>query len=298
MIASAGPVSRMPWLDQTEELVAVDGIRFRVVTAGRGPTLLALHGTGSSSHSYRPLMRELGYRFRIVAPDLPGHAETRVLRERPLTLDAMAKAVAALCRTEGYEPQVVVGHSAGAAVAMRLVLDGAVRPELLVGLASAATPLRGLSRVVFPKVARVAARAARSKASGLFSLWVGRRQKVRQLLESIGSDLDPAQLRAYERLAAQPRHIEGVLSMLSSWNVAPLTARLPDIGTRVLLIAGQDDHAVPLAEQVRLLRALPDACLEVVPNAGHLLHEQRPEAIGDLILGEFRRVQETAVNYA
>ena len=83
-----------------------------------------------------------------------------------------------------------------------------------------------------------------------------------------------------------------------SWNVAPLTARLPDIGTRVLLIAGQDDYAVPLAEQVRLLRALPNACLEVVPNAGHLLHEQRPEAIGALILREFRQVQETAVNYA
>jgi len=295
MIAAPGPVSRMPCLDQTEELVAVDGIRFRVVAAGRGPTLLALHGTGSSSHSYRPLMRELGDRFRIVAPDLPGHAETRVLRERPLTLDAMTEAVAALCRTEGYEPQVVVGHSAGAAVAMQLVLDGAVRPDLLVGLASAATPLRGLSRVVFPRVARV---AARSKASGLFSLWVGRRQKVRQLLESIGSDLDSAQLRAYEQLAAEPRHIEGVLSMLSSWNVAPLTARLPDIGTRVLLIAGQHDHAVPFVEQVRLLRALPNACLEVVPNAGHLLHEQRPEAIRELILRELHHFEEVSVNFA
>ncbi|MGB5810054.1 MAG: alpha/beta hydrolase, partial [Polyangiales bacterium] len=160
---------------------------------------------------------------------------------------------------------------------------------------SAATPLRGLSRVVFPTVARV---AARSKASGLFSLWVGRRQKVRQLLESIGSDLDPAQLRAYERLAAQPRHIEGVLSMLSSWNVAPLTARLPHMGTRVLLIAGQHDHAVPLVEQEQLLRALPDACLEVVPHAGHLLHEQCPEAIRDLVLAEFRSVQEIDVNFA
>jgi magnesium chelatase accessory protein len=294
-MVTPGTVSRMPSLDQTEELVAVDGIRFHVVTAGRGPTLLAIHGTGSSSHSYRPLMRELGDRFRIVAPDLPGHAETRILRARPLTLDAMAKAVSALCRIQGYEPQVVVGHSAGAAVAMRLVLDGAVRPDLLVGLASAATPLRGLSRIVFPTVARV---AARSKASGLFSLWVGRREKVRQLLESIGSDLDPAQLRAYERLAAQPRHIEGVLSMLSTWNVAPLHARLPEIRTRVLLIAGQHDHAVPFVEQVRLLRALPDARLEVVPGAGHLLHEQRPEAIRELVLDEIRSVQGRSVNFA
>jgi magnesium chelatase accessory protein len=295
MTPAPAPMSRMGWPDQTEELVAVDGIRFRVVTAGRGPTLLALHGTGSSSHSFRPLMRELGDRFRIVAPDLPGHAETRVPRERPLTLDAMAEAVAALCRVQAYEPKVVVGHSAGAAVAMRMVLDGAVRPDLLVGLASAATPLRGLSRLVFPRVARV---AARSKASMLFSLWVGRRQKVRQLLESIGSDLDPAQLHAYERLAAQPRHIEGVLSMLSSWNVAPLTARLPELGTRVLLIAGQRDDAVPFVEQVRLVRALPDARLEVVPDAGHLLHEQRPDAIRDLILDEFRSVHERSVNFA
>lgn len=294
-MAAPGPVSSMPSLDQNEEFVPVDGIRFRVVTGGRGPTLLALHGTGSSSHSYRPLMRELGERFRIVAPDLPGHAKTRVLRQRPLTLDAMAEAVAALCRIQGYEPRVVVGHSAGAAVAMRLVLDHAVQPDLLVGLAAAATPLRGLSRVVFPTVARV---AARSKASSLFSLWVGRRQKVRQLLESIGSDLDPSQLLAYERLAAQPRHIEGVLSMLSSWDVAPLTARLPEVGTRVLLIAGRHDHAVPLVEQERLLRALPDACLQVLPDAGHLLHEQRPQAIGDLVLGEFRSLHEAAVKFA
>ncbi len=100
MMAAPAPVSRTASPDRTEERVAVDGIRFRVVTAGRGPTLLALHGTGSSSHSYRPLMRELGDRFRFVAPDLPGHAGTRVLRERPLTLDAMAEAVAALCSAE------------------------------------------------------------------------------------------------------------------------------------------------------------------------------------------------------
>jgi pimeloyl-ACP methyl ester carboxylesterase len=51
-------------------------------------------------------------------------------------------------------------------------------------------------------------------------------------------------------------------------------------------------------EQVRLVRALPDARLEVVPDAGHLLHEQRPEAIRDLILDEFRSVHERSVNFA
>ena len=86
--------------------------------------------------------------------------------------------------------------------------------------------------------------------------------------------------------------------MLSSWNVAPLTARLPGLRTRVLLIAGQHDHAVPLVEQVRLVRALPDARLEVIPDAGHLLHEQRPTAVGDLILGEFRSVHQSDVNFA
>ena len=95
--------------------VEVGGLRWHVQLMGAGPTLLLVHGAGAATHSWRALMPLLARRFRVIAPDLPGHGFSDPLKARELSLPGMARALGALLRAMDVSPRVVVGHSAGAA---------------------------------------------------------------------------------------------------------------------------------------------------------------------------------------
>jgi len=266
---------------------AYQGVDVQVVVAGTGPVLLALHGSGASSHSFRRLLPQLTPRFTVVAPDLPGHGGSRRLldpsRFEP-SLPGIAAAVGALLPSLGLgPPRVALGHSAGAAVVFRMVLDGSIAPELVVGVAAAVTPFRGLPRLVFPISARWLARSG--SAARMVAWRMGRLEQVDKLIRGVGSVLERTDLEAYRRLVADPRHVAGVLRMMAAWDLEPLHQDLPSLDTEVLLVAGERDEAVPVAQQRAIARRLPRAVLEVVPGAGHLVHEERPEAVAALLLG-------------
>ena len=132
------------------------------------PGILLLHGTGASCHSFRDVLPLLADRYRVVAPDLPGHAFTRAAG-RLLSLDAMAGAVIELCKALDFAPLVVAGHSAGAAVALQASLMAKRPPAAIVGFNAALEPIEGdhvyapLARMLFlnPFVPRAFASVSR-----------------------------------------------------------------------------------------------------------------------------------------
>ncbi len=99
--------------------------------------------------------RRLARRFRVVAPDLPGHGFTSARGAVTQSPQGMARAVAALLARIGFSPQVVVGHSAGVAVLARLCLDAVIAPKLLVSLNGALEPFGGAGGHVFPALAKL-----------------------------------------------------------------------------------------------------------------------------------------------
>ena len=104
------------------------GLRWHVQRSGCGPSMLLLHGTGASTHSFRDLLPALGEHFDVLAPDLPGHGFTaRPDDPQAMSLPGMAAALKELLRTLGVAPRIVVGHSAGAALLLRLALDAVER---------------------------------------------------------------------------------------------------------------------------------------------------------------------------
>ncbi|MFC7690366.1 alpha/beta fold hydrolase [Paeniroseomonas aquatica] len=108
--------------------VQAGGLRWHVQQAGEGPVLLLVHGTGAATHSWRGLLPLLARRFTVVAPDLPGHGFTTAPAGGRLSLPYMARALAALLAALGQRPELVAGHSAGAAILARMALDGAIAP--------------------------------------------------------------------------------------------------------------------------------------------------------------------------
>ncbi|WP_163535645.1 alpha/beta fold hydrolase, partial [Klebsiella pneumoniae] len=100
------------------------------------------------------LAPRLAERFRVVAPDLPGHGFTDPLPPGRLSLPGMAAAIRDLLGELAVAPALVVGHSAGAGLLVRMCLDG-LSPRLLVALNGALTPFPGVASVLFPSIARM-----------------------------------------------------------------------------------------------------------------------------------------------
>ena len=136
------------------EIVAAGGVSWHVQRFGAGPQLFLIHGTGASTHSFRDLASRLCGEFEIVMADLPGHGFTGALEAPGLTQTAAA--LGALLRRLKIEPAIAAGHSAGAAVALRMVLDGAMAPRAVVGFCPALQPYGGAADGLASKLVKFA----------------------------------------------------------------------------------------------------------------------------------------------
>ncbi len=277
------PIEGRGWpLAAHSRFVDAGGLRWHVQMLGEGPPLVLLHGTGAATHSWRGLAPLLAERFTVVAPDLPGHGFTTGLPRGGLTLPAMAAAVAGLLDALEVRPRLIVGHSAGAAVAVRIALDGAAAG--IVGLSPALQPFPGIAAKLFPSLARLL--FVNPLAPHLFAAIARRQGETRRFLErSTGSRIDEAGIACYARLFANAGHCAGAIRMMADWDLAPLAAALPGLRSPLLLIHGADDAAIPTESVRRSAAAAADGRIELLPGLGHLAHEERP----DLIAGSIER---------
>lgn len=263
--------------------IARGSIYWHVQMMGNGPTLLLVHGTGASTHSFRALMPLLAHHFTVVAVDLPGHAFSQIISDGFVpSLAGTATALADLLRALKLSPRVCVGHSAGAAVIAQMAIDHQIAPELIVGLGAALLPIRGVAAHLASPTARALSRSL--VAAPLIASKARDNGTIERMLQSVGSSLDAQGVALYRRLATYPGHVAAVLAMLSSWDLSALFAELPHIATRFLLLAGADDAAVPLTQQHEIAARMPFAELVVIEGAGHLLHEEQPERVAEMIV--------------
>ncbi len=256
---------------------------------GTAPAIVLLHGTGSSSHSWRDVAPMLGLRYSVLSMDLPGHAFTGMpASPAEQSLPGMARRVAALLDHLQIRPVVIVGHSAGAAVAARMVLDGGARPAALVSLNGAFIGFGGLAGAVFSPLARL---LASGSLAARFFAWQARDPAVvRKLVRSTGSVLDPTGMRLYARLVQSDAHVGAALAMMAHWDLVPLENDLPKLALPVVVVAAENDLTVPAAQAPLVAAKLPQAELALWPMLGHLAHEESPAQCVQLIAGLVQRV--------
>ena len=180
--------------------------------AGPAPVALLLHGTGASGHSWVPMLPWLGRHFDLICVDLPGHAFSSMPLSWQSSLPGMARAAGELMKALDARPDVVIGHSAGAALAARMCLDGQLAPKLLVSLNGAFLPLPGLAGVVFPPVAKVM--AALPFAPSFFANQAGDPRSIDRLIDIVkevdkqpGKEFEDGIKQAIATCLASPRFL-------------------------------------------------------------------------------------------
>ncbi|HUN91885.1 MAG TPA: alpha/beta fold hydrolase BchO [Burkholderiaceae bacterium] len=282
------PVDGTDWPNRaSSRFVDAAGLSWHVQVAGSGPVAVLLHGTGSSTHSWAHLLPRLQASFTVVAPDLPGHGFSgRLRRDRP-SLEGIAAALRDLFRALDIEPQLYIGHSAGAAIGARLCLDSRPHRIPLVSLNGALLPLPGWQGALYSPLAKLV--VLNPLAPHLVAWCAADGSAVRRLLDSTGSSVDAATSRRYARLLRTPAHVAGTLEMLAAWDLRPLARELPRLGDALTLVVGDRDGTVPPTEAQRVHALVPDAHVAVLAGLGHLAHEEDPESVARLVAAIARR---------
>lgn len=269
---------------QASRFVDAGGLRWHVQEWGSGPaTVLLLHGTAASTHSWRDLAPRLARRFRVVAPDLPGHGFSGMLPRSRRSMSGMAQATRDLLHELRARPTAVIGHSAGAALMLRMALDGDLDGATLIGLNAALLPFDGLAGRLYAPMARLL--AGRSLVPRLAAWRARDTTSVRRLIDATGSRLDAPAVALYARLLRQPDHVAGVLAMMAHWDLDALARDLPRLQGQLHLVVGEADATVPPAHAARIAARLPKATVHRLARLGHLAHEEDPERVGELLLG-------------
>lgn len=267
---------------EASRFLTAAGLRWHVQVMGQGPVLLLVHGTGASTHSFRDLMPRLAERFTVVAPDLPGHGFSATPPLHRQSLPMLAQALRGLLEMMGMMPEVSVGHSAGAAILARMALDASRPPRALVALNGAFLPFREGQHHFFSGLARMM--VVNPLVPRLFAMTAANPQAIERLIRNTGSVPDPTGVELYRRLLRRPGHVAAALGMMASFDLVPLLRDLKHLPSRLVLVVGDRDLAVPPHQAWRVREHVPTAHLETLPGLGHLAHEERPDLVADLVL--------------
>lgn len=270
---------------------AGDGLQLHVALSGGGPPLVLLHGFTGSTETWAPLRAPLGATHATIAIDLPGHGRSSAPDEPArYGLGRFADDLARVLDTLAAERVALLGYSMGGRAALRFALRHPDRVAALVLESTSpgiADPVRRADRL-----ASDIAMADSIDRDGIHA-FVERWERL-PLWESQHAlpDATRALLRA-QREANQPGWLANSLRGAGVGADQPVLDRLSTIPAPALLIAGALD--APYVALGRLMeRALPGARLTIVPDAGHAVHLEQPEAFAAAVIAFLRGVPSAA----
>ncbi len=268
-------------------------VRVRVVSYGRrdATPLLLVHGLMTSSYSWRYLFEQLGDRYRMVAPDLPGAGRSEPVPDRPHTATALATFIGELQAALGMTGCLAVGNSLGGYLCMRRAL---AEPGSFARLAAIHPPgvpeLRLLAlhlALRVPGVAAVLARFIRRDALRWVHRNVHYRDETLKSLEEAHEYGDPLATadgaRSFVRDLTDAFRPRG----LAAFNRE--LARRRDAGegfpVPLQLVYAREDPTVPPAIGRRLHALVPDAELHWLQRSSHFAQVDSPDRLAALLVG-------------
>lgn len=263
----------------SSRFVRTKATRWHVQIIGQGPDLLLLHGTGASTHSWAPIVPHLAQGFRLVMVDLPAHGFTAPLPGGTMTLERVVQALDELLDALECSVHCTIGHSAGAAIACRLLLETGRGGEII-ALNGALSPLSRHAPSLPPALLRpfmVNPLLPRVLSSCASDRTVGR------ILDSTGSRISQEQRALYRRLFRYSGHVEGALAMMSDWRLENVRRDLAKLPGPLYLLAAENDRFIPASLSRRLAREVDGARFVSLGRLGHLAHEEAPDRVAQAI---------------
>ena len=257
------------------QFLTVAGLRLHLRDTGplnkdvQGPAVILLHGFGDSLLGWEPWAQALQAQFRVIRIDLPGAALTGPDPTGDYSDERAVQILLGLMDQLGVAKASFIGHSMGGRIAWRFAADQPQRVDRLVlvapdgyaspgfeyGKAPDVGPGLGLMRYVLPRVL------------------------VRMSLKP--GYADPSRITDEEvdrlwHLIRAPGVRGALLDRLRGWIPRDPTPFLGRITAPTLLMWGQQDGMIPVANAQDYLKAIAGSRLVTMPGVGHLPQQEAP----------------------
>jgi pimeloyl-ACP methyl ester carboxylesterase len=264
--------------DPDSHFVDINGLNIHFKMMGQGePVIILLHGFGASLFSWHAVMEPLSKYGTVIAYDRPAFG----LTERPMTWtgenpyssQANLNLLLGLLDKFNIQKAILVGNSAGGTIAMQFTLQHQDRVQALILVDPAVyetgggpTWLRQFYNT--PQMDHLGPLIVRSiQNSGLDIIKTAWYDPAKITQETFDGYTKPLNAENWDRalwdftVASQP---------------SGLSAHVDEFTLPVLVITGASDKIIPTADSVRLADALQNAKLVIIPQAGHVPHEEQP----------------------
>lgn len=271
-------VSAESLADEDSKFIEVNGVNVHYKTYGEGePTFILLHGFGASLFSWREVTEPLAEFGTVIAYDRPAFGLTeRPMEwegESPYSQDSQVELVIGLMGALGVEKATLVGNSAGGTVSMLTALKYPERVTSLIlvdpavyaggGAPSWIRPLLGTPQ--FDHLGPLFARQLQAQGTEfLKTAWHDPSKITPDIFEGYQ---EPLQIENWDK---------ALWELTVSSRESGLAERVSEFNLPILVITGDDDRIVPAEQSLRLAEELPNAELAVIPQCGHVPHEECP----------------------
>lgn len=273
-------VSERELADPDSRFIPVGELTVHYKEMGSGePVFILLHGFGASTFSWREVMAPFAELGRVIAYDRPAFGLTsrpmpgEWKGQNPYSPESQAAIVIGLMDALGVDTAWLVGNSAGGTVSVYTALTYPQRISGLI-LVDAAIYTGGGSPgwvrplLATPQMRRIGPLLARQIATS-----------GNDFIRSAFHDpslVTPEVLEGYRKPLRAHNWDRALWELTAASRPLGLAERLNELNLPVLVITGDDDRIVPTEQSIRLANEIPGAALAVIPNAGHLPHEEKP----------------------
>lgn len=255
-----------------------EDVRLNYFVTGGGPPVTLLHGFTQSGRSWREVISHMPDGWKWIVPDLRGHGETVVRPGAPCSMDACTDDLVALWEELELGRTHLVGYSMGGRLALHVA---ARRPERLLSLLTIGAHAGLEDGARAGRREGDEALAERIETAGIESfvdywgslpLFAGLQRRGEGYV---------AQVRA-ERLQNHAAGLACSLRGMGAGVMEPVWDELARVDVPCTFVAGQLDHGY-VASARRLATSVRHGQVEVVPRAGHAVHQERPDAFARVL---------------
>jgi pimeloyl-ACP methyl ester carboxylesterase len=264
----------------------LDGLRLSYLEKGTAakdvPTVVLLHGLMGCAETFLPLMEAFDEPLHVIALDLPGAGHSERRTDIDASLKFTAKHIARVLDALGLERPIIMGHSHGGAVALRMA---SLYPEKLRSLALVA-PAHPYFEEANPLIRFYLTLPGRLFAYSMpwYPQWV-QMLCLRRMAGPQSWDT-PERLKPYRENLRTPGTMSHLLKLLSTWHQDMYSLRRalkPHLSTPSLVLWGDCDRAVPVHSAAKLCKHLDVHELHILPGVGHRPAEETAAIVARLV---------------
>ncbi|HET8860589.1 alpha/beta hydrolase [Marivirga sp.] len=270
-------INKAQYFTENSRIIKLDRNKLHVKISGNGPAIFLIHGSFSSLHTWKDWQNKLSKSFTVVSMDLPGHGLTGSNPQSKYDTDYYASLMFKLADKLNIDNLSVAGNSMGGQVAYKMAILAPQRISNLILLNSSGINMKAkegyknqkisvFSLIKNPLISKIII-----KITPRFLL----ESSIKQVYYD-DSKINDEKIQRYYDLLLNEGNRKATIARLNQ-KIEEETNLLKEIQTPTLILWGQHDEWIPVSHAAEFHKLIPNSCIKIYANAGHIPMEEIPD---------------------